>query len=74
MKKDDMKTLTITEFGNELLRKKAKQIKVSDISSEKIQRLITDLRYTLTSKKLGVGLAAPQVGVGAHGFYCRIIT
>lgn len=62
--KSIMQTLTITELGNELLRKKARQIKVGDIGSEKIQRLIADLRYTVTSKKLGVGLAAPQVGEG----------
>src|SRR5262249_44358239 len=54
--------MKITEFGNPLLRQKAKTLKVSDIRSPKIQRLIKEMREFLLPKKMGVGLAAPQVG------------
>lgn len=57
-----MKILPIKEFGNPVLRTHAKQLDVKEIRSQKIQQLIKDIRYTLTEKKLGVGLAAPQVG------------
>lgn len=57
-----MKILPITEFGDPLLRMSAKAIRPVDISSVKIQQLIRNLRFTLTEQKLGVGLAAPQVG------------
>ncbi len=59
-----MNILTIKEFGNPILRAHAEQLSVQEIKSQKIQQLIKDIRYTLTEKKLGVGLAAPQVGEG----------
>jgi len=37
-------------------------VAVTDIGSKTIQALIDDMRHTLVDKKLGVGLAAPQVG------------
>jgi peptide deformylase len=57
------KTLTRREFGDPILRKKARRVTKAEITSEKIQALITDMQHTLKSLKLGVGLAAPQVGV-----------
>jgi peptide deformylase len=57
-----MKILQITEFGDTVLRQNAKQLTQSAIASQKIQQLIKNMRYTLTEQKLGVGLAAPQVG------------
>ncbi len=59
-----MKELRRIEFGNPLLRQVASRLTLEDIASEKIQELIKNMRHTLISKKLGVGLAAPQVGVG----------
>lgn len=59
-----MKVLQKTEFGNPILRKPAKQLKADEILSDKIQKLILDMRHTLTTKKYGVGLAAPQVREG----------
>ncbi len=58
----DMKLLAATEFGNPLLRKKARKLSISEIKSANIQNLIKNMRYTLMSKKMGVGIAAPQVG------------
>lgn len=55
-------TLHIHEFGNPILRRKAKRLTAAEIRSDKIQTLIHDMRTMLISKKLGIGLAAPQIG------------
>ncbi|MBC7581725.1 peptide deformylase [Aeromicrobium sp.] len=57
-----MKILRRTQFGNPILRETARQLTAAEITSESIQELIIDMRHTLAQKKLGVGLAAPQVG------------
>lgn len=57
-----MKIMHITEFGNSVLRESALRLTVEEIKSQKIQQLIKNIRHTLTEQKLGVGLAAPQVG------------
>ncbi len=54
--------LKITEFGNAVLRKKARLLSAQEITSSTVQTLISDMEMLLTTKKLGVGLAAPQVG------------
>ncbi len=59
-----MKSLEIVEFGDPILRKTAKKISVSTIKSAEFQNLIRDIRTFLLNEKLGVGLAAPQVGEG----------
>lgn len=56
--------LTISQFGNPILRQKAEPIAISRIQNKEVQVLISDMRELLLSKKLGVGLAAPQVGQG----------
>lgn len=57
-----MKELPITEFGNSLLRQSATRMSADDIKSEKTKSLVRRMRFTLTNKKRGVGLAAPQIG------------
>lgn len=57
------KILARTQFGNPILRQRASKIKPDDIKSSEIQTLIVNMRHTLTQKKLGVGIAAPQLGV-----------
>lgn len=59
-----MKVLERIEFGDPILRSKARKLAVAEIKSAKIQKLIADMRHTLISKKLGVGLAGPQAGQG----------
>lgn len=56
------KLLKRTEFGNSILRETARKLNKEQILSRKTQSLICDMRYTLSELKLGVGLAAPQVG------------
>ena len=59
-----IKTLKFTRFGNPILRTKAAAINPTDIGSNIVQQLISDMRYTVEKEASGVGLAAPQVGGG----------
>ena len=53
---------TIREDGDELLRKKSREVAIDDITGEKIQSLIDDMIETMHNFN-GVGLAAVQVGM-----------
>lgn len=57
------KILKLTRFGNPILRQRAQNILADDIKGQEIQQLIADIRYTNETKKYGMGIAAPQVGV-----------
>ena len=59
-----MKPLPRTQFGNPILRTVGRQLTKAEITSATTRKLIRDMRYTLATLKLGVGLAAPQVGEG----------
>ena len=52
----------IREEGEEILRKKSREVVVDDITGEKIQNLIDDMIETMHSYN-GVGLSAVQVGI-----------
>ena len=54
--------LPIVKEPHPVLRKKARDIAVSDIKSKKIQDLIAAMKVTLKGTPDGVGLAASQVG------------
>lgn len=56
--------MKIIEFGHPLLRQKAKTLSEKEIRSLKVQKLIKEMQEFLVPKKMGVGLAAPQVGEG----------
>lgn len=56
--------MKIIEFGNPILRQKAKSLTVKEINTAKTRKLVKDMHDFLLSKKLGVGLAAPQIGEG----------
>lgn len=57
-----MKELCRVEFGNPLLRQKTRLLPAEEITTPKIKALVKNMRHTLTSKKIGVAIAAPQVG------------
>jgi len=57
-----MKELPIIEFGNPLLRQVARHMSSDEIKSEKTKSLVKRMKFTLTNRKRGVGLAAPQIG------------
>ena len=52
----------IREEGDDLLRKKSREVVIDDITGEKIQSLIDDMIETMHNYN-GVGLAAVQVGI-----------
>lgn len=56
-----------TEEGK-VLRKIAKEVSVSKISSDKIQDTLRDMHDALATQKDGVALAAPQIGVSLRIF------
>lgn len=47
-------------FGDEILRKKSRDVKVVD---EKIREILDDMAETMYNEKNGGGLAAPQIGI-----------
>ena len=57
-----MSILKIARMGHPVLRQQAQPVPLEDISSEKIQRLIQDMRDTCDDAN-GAGLAAPQVHI-----------
>lgn len=54
--------LKVCEFGNPNLRQKSTNLPAKDISTVRVQKLIKNMQDLLLAKKLGVGLAAPQIG------------
>ncbi|HHY05808.1 MAG TPA: peptide deformylase [Clostridia bacterium] len=55
-----MAVYQIVEIGDEVLRQQAKKIK--EITPQ-IEKLLDNLKDTLAATEIGVGLAAPQIGV-----------
>jgi peptide deformylase len=55
--------LTIVECGDPILRRPADPIDPAALATEGMQRLIEQMRATMEAAP-GVGLAAPQVGIG----------
>jgi peptide deformylase len=55
--------LKLVQVGEEVLRQPARELSSEEIVSAEIQQLIEHMRETLRDAP-GVGLAAPQVGVG----------
>ena len=53
---------SIREDGDEILRKRSREVAIDDITGEKIQSLIDDMIETMHNFN-GVGLAAVQVGM-----------
>jgi len=57
-----MKVLPRTQFGNPVLRQKAKKIAVSFLKTPGFKKLIQQMFFTM-KRVGGVGLAAPQIGL-----------
>ena len=47
-------------FGDEILRKKSREVKVVD---DKIRQILSDMAETMYNTENGGGLAAPQIGI-----------
>lgn len=54
---------SIVQDGDPVLRELAQTVLVKDISSDKIQKIISDMKIAMSSQKDGVAIAAPQIGV-----------
>lgn len=53
----------IVQSQDPILRGKAKSVPVKDITSEKIQKVISDMKVAVSTQKDGVAIAAPQIGI-----------
>jgi peptide deformylase len=53
--------LEIVQVGDPVLRQQARALSLDELTSDRIQKLIVDMRDTMRAAP-GVGLAAPQVG------------
>ncbi len=60
MKKENIK---IIQKGEVVLRETARNVKLAEISSPKIQKIIADMKTALAEQEDGVAIAAPQIGV-----------
>jgi len=58
----------IVPEGNSALRKKAKEVPVSDITERGIKKIISDMKTALDREKDGIAIAAPQIGVSMRIF------
>ena len=52
----------VPEENNPLLRQRARELSLADITSTRIRTLIADMKKLLAKEEFGVALAAPQVG------------
>lgn len=62
----------IVRIGDDILRKKSKEIKKFVKDDIKLEMLLDDMKETLIKTNLGVGLAAPQIGVLKRVFIMNI--
>jgi len=58
----------IVQIGDPVLHTPAQEVAVADIGSDKINKVIEDMKRALDSQEDGVGLAAPQIGVSLRIF------
>ena len=54
--------------NDKILRKVAAEVPIENIKSEKIQKIIADMREVLAREEEGVAIAAPQVGAALRIF------
>ncbi len=55
--------IIIVQNGNPILRDIAQDVPVKDIKSEKIQKIISNMKIALSGQKDGIAIAAPQINV-----------
>ncbi|MDP3962405.1 MAG: peptide deformylase [bacterium] len=59
---------SIVQMKDPVLRKKALDVPVKDIGSEKIRRVISEMKEALATQDDGVAIAAPQIGASLRIF------
>jgi len=60
--------VNIVQKEDPVLRKKTKEVPVSEITSPKIRKILSDMKKALASQEDGVAIAAPQIGVSLSIF------
>ena len=60
--------IEIIQIGDPILRVVAEEIAVDEITSPKIQKVLTDMKQALTENEEGIAIAAPQIGVSLRIF------
>ena len=63
-----MKTPVILDRSDPILRAVALPVPVSEISSEKVKKIVNEMIRALESQEDGVAIAAPQIGYGVRIF------
>lgn len=63
-----MNMVHITQKGESVLREKAKEVSLTEITSPKITGIIADMKAALASQEDGVAIAAPQIGFALRIF------
>ena len=58
----------ILQRNNPILRKIAENVPLQEIGSEKINKIISEMKIAMASQKDGVAIAAPQIGIGLRIF------
>ena len=58
----------IVQKDNPILRKEAKKVPVSDITSPKIKKVIAEMKQAMATQDDGVAIAAPQIGYSLRIF------
>ena len=58
----------IVQKEDPVLRKKAKEVPLSEINSDKIKKVIKDMKSALKKEGDGVAIAAPQIGESVRIF------
>lgn len=54
--------VTIVQSEDKVLRQKAKEVPIGDITGKNIQKILKDMQRALLSQDDGVAIAAPQIG------------
>jgi peptide deformylase len=63
MKKTKKETVNIVQNGQTVLRQTAEKVPISEIKTEKIQKILADMSMALATQDDGVAIAAPQIAV-----------
>ncbi|MFA5841598.1 MAG: peptide deformylase [Candidatus Paceibacterota bacterium] len=68
MVKTAKKNTKIIQHGEKILREKAKEVPVHEITGKEIQKIIADMKNALSKEQDGVAIAAPQIGISLRLF------
>ncbi len=60
--------IEIIQNGNPTLRKVAKEVPLTSITKDKVQKILKDMQSALHSQDDGVAIAAPQIGASVRIF------